>query len=263
MFAFLFNINLMVSQDAFLDYGKIVPPNPTTASLIKQVITPVDANSGLPSIGIPLYTIETNSFSFPITLNYQSGGIGVSEEASMVGLGWALNSSGVISRSIKGKPDFESEVTHGTGYLGTSGPAPDPSTSVDHEGDSYFFPPSNKFRRANEYCEFPVNGILQKFSPIQDLAYEYGPDYQPDVYYFNVDGLSGSFIMKTNGEIFLLEKNDLVITWKYDPEINNNPSFEITSANGTKYSFKHVEKTTISPNDTPTVYNSSWFLTRI
>ena len=132
---------------------KIVPPSPEAASLGKFVEVPVSYYTGLPNISVPLYTIESGEIKLPIQVSYHARGIQVSEIASQVGIGWALNAGGVITRQIRGKADesnngylvenfyntfFTSEQTRKSVYdLSTSGV--DPDNLIDMEPDVYFF----------------------------------------------------------------------------------------------------------------------------
>ncbi len=84
---------------------KLVPPSPDAAALGKYGAIPVDKSTGIPQISIPLYEIKTPRFTLPISLSYHASGIKVDEIASWVGIGWALNAGGVITRSIVGSPD--------------------------------------------------------------------------------------------------------------------------------------------------------------
>lgn len=89
------------------DYvGKIIPQSPQTAQLLKYGNYPVDHSSGLVQIDIPLYTIEYDGVTVPISISYHASGIKVDELASVVGLGWTLNAGGVIGRSIMGSEDI-------------------------------------------------------------------------------------------------------------------------------------------------------------
>lgn len=48
-----------------------------------------------------------------VSIDYAGGGVGVSESPSLVGLGWYLNSGGIITRTVRGMPDDMSTY----GYL--------------------------------------------------------------------------------------------------------------------------------------------------
>lgn len=91
----------------------ISPKAPNTAALEKYGDYQVSMFSGLPTISIPLYTIQTGDLKVPISLDYHASGIRVSELASWAGLGWSLSAGGQISRKIRGLPD----ETDGSGYL--------------------------------------------------------------------------------------------------------------------------------------------------
>lgn len=84
-------------------------PSPTAASLGQYADVPVSLYAGLPQINIPIYDIDMGNYTLPISLSYHASGIKVSQEASWVGLGWALNAGGVITHSIKGTDDIEKE----------------------------------------------------------------------------------------------------------------------------------------------------------
>lgn len=49
---------------------------------------------------IPLLEVD----GYPINISYSSG-IGMEDQASMVGLGWTLNAGGIINRAVRGIPD--------------------------------------------------------------------------------------------------------------------------------------------------------------
>lgn len=83
-----------------------VPPGPNAASLGIYGQVPVSEYSGVPEISIPLHTISTGDFNMPVSITYHGRGFRTSDEASWVGLGWALNIGGVITRSKRQLDDF-------------------------------------------------------------------------------------------------------------------------------------------------------------
>src|SRR5688572_12352956 len=90
-----------------------VPPSPEAWAFAKYGNYSVSRETGIPSISIPLYTVQQGDISVPINLTYHAAGIKVDEKASWVGLGWDLNIAGIISRTVKGYPD----ELPGAGYL--------------------------------------------------------------------------------------------------------------------------------------------------
>jgi YD repeat-containing protein len=69
----------------------IFSKTPEAAAFLKYGEYPIDLSTGVPSISIPIYTIETHNFKLPISLDYHASGIKVNQEATWVGLGWNLN----------------------------------------------------------------------------------------------------------------------------------------------------------------------------
>ncbi len=82
-----------------------IPPSPEAAAFAKYGQYPVDKNTGVVKIDIPLYTIKSGELELPISISYHASGIKVDEIASWVGLGWTLNAGGAVSRAIMGGPD--------------------------------------------------------------------------------------------------------------------------------------------------------------
>ncbi|MFT4223126.1 hypothetical protein [Dysgonomonas sp.] len=89
----------------FPSLSSIQPIEPTSTSLGKYGEYSMNYSKGLPNISIPLYEIKSGDLTIPLTLNYQGGGIKVSQEATWVGLGWDLSYGGQITRVVNGFPD--------------------------------------------------------------------------------------------------------------------------------------------------------------
>ncbi|MCH7408720.1 hypothetical protein MM239_04890 [Belliella sp. DSM 111904] len=85
---------------------EIIPPSPQAQMIEKFIDFPVDLSSGLPQISLPIYTIKTKEFNFPIQLNYHNSGLKPNSDVSgIVGLGWSLNCVGNVSRIMNQMPD--------------------------------------------------------------------------------------------------------------------------------------------------------------
>src|SRR5258708_37051847 len=150
------------STTQMVDLPNVVPPSPNAAALGKFGDIPVGAYTGIPNIGIPLYTMQVGKYSLPISLDYHSGGLKVEEVSSSVRLGWALSAVGVITRSMHGQPD-EGANGYFTRYgLTAAMSAADPTVTAS-------------------FC----GGTLRK---------------QPDHFYFNFVGQSGKFILDTTAQ---------------------------------------------------------------
>src|SRR5206468_12879173 len=93
---------------------RVSVPSPTAASLGRFGDIPVSLSRGVPEITIPLFTVKGKTLELPVSLKYHGGGIRVEEIGSWVGIGWALEAGGVITRSVRGWADDKAD-----GYLST------------------------------------------------------------------------------------------------------------------------------------------------
>ena len=84
----------------------ITPVSPEAAALAKMVNYPVNLNTGVPDISIPLYKIESGGMVLPITLQYHAAGFQLNEHSTRTGLGWSLSCDLQITRSINGRDDL-------------------------------------------------------------------------------------------------------------------------------------------------------------
>ena len=146
----------------------VVMPTPNAASLGKYGDIPVDLVSGLPNISVPIYTLEDGPLRLPISLSYHASGVRVSELSSWVGLGWSLIGGGMVSRTVMGIPD---EVANGYWFAGDE---------VENNYDDRI------------WLKDVVDGIR---------------DAEPDIFSFNVSGLSGKFYFDKNNDVHIIPKN--------------------------------------------------------
>ena len=91
----------------------IIPPSPKVASLGIFGQVPVGHFTGTATIDIPLYKIRYKELTLPISIIYNTIGNKPDIFPGPVGLGWALQAGGMITRIIKGSP-----VSRGIGLLG-------------------------------------------------------------------------------------------------------------------------------------------------
>lgn len=203
---------------------KVIPVSPTAAALGQYGNIPISLYTGLPDISISLWDMKGREINLPISLSYRASGIKVEENASWVGLGWSLNAGGVITRTIRDKPDF------GIGIYGRASlPLSNASVST--------------FEAVNQYYN--------------SSAY----DLEPDIFYYNFNGKSGSFSFDGQGIAHFSQFDDIKI--KYTPDIEHVAGvgsygqFEITTSDGTLYIFKDREITLLSSDP------SAWYLSKI
>lgn len=212
----------------------IVPPSPNAFSLTKKIAYPVSEHTGVPNISIPLYKLLSKNVSVPIELNYHASGIKVGDIASNVGLGWSLNAGGVITRVRQGRSDFGVNCDGTDVY----------NAIIDSDG------------------EYSTSNIL-----------DYGAhrcDGEPDVFYFNILGRGGRFVLDRDGNPILLPFQNIKIKPAIGPIKEN--FWTIIDENGVEYVFGkekgHVEETQISALRgfafwAEGRYTSSWYLSEI
>lgn len=194
--------------DKLVDF---LPPAPNASAITRYGEATVNKNSGAPGISIPLYTIKSTKLSTTVSLGYSSSGIKVDEIASRVGMGWAINAGGVITRTLRGVPD---------------------------ETNNRHYP----------YATIATN--WQTFNYMKRIAesqstwgYSNGFDAEPDLFNFSFDGYSGSFVFDGNGYV---QVNKSGIKIEKDFSGNAPWNFKIITADGTIYLFGGagaVEKT--------------------
>jgi YD repeat-containing protein len=216
-------LGLLITQASFPQaeqtLNKVVITPPTAASLIKYVDIPVNYHTGIPQIGLPIYTLKEGPLEVPISLSYHSGGIKLDEQASWVGLGWSLNAGGVITRTVIGTPD-----ENGTAEYGKNN-----SSHLSNNGyNNYYFQFDGSSPLATHdvaYLNNISNGIW---------------DGEPDLFFFNFNGYSGKFYFNDDGRPVLVPESDFKIDYTYtvtSGQYNSIQQFIITTSDGTKYYF--------------------------
>lgn len=195
--------------------GKINIASPNASSIGKYGDIPVSYHTGVPQISIPIHQVTDGSLSIPISISYHAGGLRVEEQDSWVGAGWALNAGGVITRTVKSKPDEKQPLA---GQL---------------------------FGHFSDYgiASFYQNWVTAGHAAIQ-------ADLEPDLFSFNFNGYSGKFYFNDDRTPMLVTESDLKIETVYVPNVTwgaNTPgtwngdigiqTFIITTPDGTKYYF--------------------------
>lgn len=214
---------------------QILQPSLEAQSLGDFAEIPVDLYTGRTNINIPLFTITHNDIEVPVSLSYHGGGIKVDDECGVVGLGWILNASGVVSRIVRGMPDelYEPGIVAGYNRL----------------NDFRCIGSNNRFRefinkmKARNNDGDPNAMVWQPTTQEKELLQwmeEYGKlydeghfDTSPDNFTFSVQGLYGAFV---NGKASQKQSNTgCSIT-------QSTNSFQITDANGLTYMFNDIEQ---------------------
>jgi hypothetical protein len=224
---------------------KVIPLAPNAAALAKYGEIPVSYHTGTANVSIPLYTLQSGDIQFPIELSYHTGGIRVNELAGWTGLGWTLNAGGVVTRTLMDKDDLNSTAL--TPEVVTKGQLQKSLYDLSAQTN----PPHDKgfTSTRGEYFDFTsaLNGSIDFY------------DTEYDIFNYNVNGLSGRFILTRNTRQAIQEKkSDLVIV---SPPGGTNLEFKIIDTNGVIYIFNNIEIASLPP--TANLYNTAWYLTRI
>ncbi|WP_449389299.1 hypothetical protein [Chryseobacterium lineare] len=172
------------------------PTSPDAYSLSKVGKLPMDLFNGKANINIPIYSVRIGGLDFPIGLSYNTGGIKQNEIASSVGLGWALSMPNSISKNIFDKDDdfsplFFHDINHAT----------------------------------NTLAGFDIFDNTKQAD--MDLLSSGQYDLKPDLYMYNLPGLSGNFIVNNNIG-YTIPHEDIKIE-------KVSPGFTITDTQGNRY----------------------------
>jgi|GEM_PF-1457568 len=234
----------------------VLPPSPNAAALMKFSDIPVSLYTGTADVTVPIYTIQARGLTVPISVEYHTGGIKVSEEASSVGLGWALSAGGSISRTIMDKDDFNS----GYNYFGTYVPQlPGDLTVLQYpQGGS---PDGQYFNGPYLYSLSCTDKILTTAGTedfYNALSESASLDFEPDLFNYNFGGHMGKFMLTRTGGIVLQRQDNIRISY----EMNGN-SFTIWDERGNQYYFAAKDTIQSSTGLPASLAVSSWNISRI
>lgn len=183
---FLLFLLMALSQIANAQFDKsggVIVPAPNSISILKQSNTPVNLYSGIVSIPASLYELQARGgYNIPLSLLYNAVGNKVQDVASNVGLGWSMSSNSLVTRVVRGLPDEQAN-----GYFGSD--------------------MGNKITGVLDVAT--LNGIRNG-----DL------DAEPDLFYFNLNGVLGKFVFdKNKTPIVLNDKSISVINSPFKKEL--------------------------------------------
>lgn len=153
--------------------------SPNSSSLGKYGDLPMSLYSGKANVDIPLYSLNEGGLQLNVNLNYDTGGVRVSDVPSWVGQNWTLNAGGTIVRTIKGKT-FDEQIFDWSGY---------PTTQ---KGYYYNY---SKLAGANWNSETYLSDLAKNAG----TSIDYMHDLEPDIFTFNFFGISGKFFIGEDG----------------------------------------------------------------
>ena len=154
---------------------EIIPPSPEAAAFMKAGLGNVNFSNGAITTRISLYDMKVHDYTLPLSLSYSSQGMKVDEASSRVGMGWSLQAGGMITRTVRGKPDELAIANPGL-----------PTHFLDDNGTNYTY-----------------------FSNAAGAAS--GHDTQRDEYFFSFNGYSGKYVINDNNQAVCLSNENLKI----------------------------------------------------
>ncbi|GGE17821.1 DUF5977 domain-containing protein [Sphingobacterium cellulitidis] len=203
----IFHTFVLGQEKYFTDFKRVAIKSPEVSVFQKHTYYPMDLQTGKSNIFIPLHDIQVGWLNLPISLNYHTGGIKVTEKASQIGLGWVLEAGGVITRSKNGGNDLLKK-----GYPSVRFSIPSISdVNYPIPGVDFYF----KYLFGAEYPAKDINRMN---------------DLEPDMFTYSFKGTSGVFYLIDS--VQCLQKNASAIKIKKQ---NNN--FIIQDDEGTNYYF--------------------------
>lgn len=223
--------------------------SPNMADFTRYGNIPVKMYTGELDVTVPVMSVPVgNQDQINLALSYNGSGFIPNKRPGTVGLNWNLNGIGAITRQVNGCPDDHIGVPQTAG--GTNG-------RFEHG----FMVGMKKLKDANNTLP---NGILDgsRLVPAKDnpngMYFEMrfkGPttdvsdtfETTPDVFYFNVNGLSGKFFMTSDGKIKVLADQPGVVTvdltaFNFQPYTTDcmplvTSEIRLIDENGNKYYF--------------------------
>lgn len=195
-----------------------------------QFDIPVDYYSGKPIISIPIYTLSDRTLSHHINLTYDASGLKVDDKASWAGLKWALAAGGQITRELHGLPDD---------YYGTG---TDLRTGWLHNSNASTI---GAFGYLADGAGLSCTTEPGQYSFVNGLGFN--RDTEPDIFKFDVGGLSGSFLFDNTGNVSnikLVPYQDVTVVPYRTTSTSPINRFDIITANGTRFVFSTTESST-------------------
>ena len=177
-------VNLILTGVFLQAQNALVPdilPSANAQALGKYGDFPVSHYTGQANVSIPIYSNNINDIALNINLQYDGTGIMVNNHGGWVGQNWTLETGGVITRSVQGVAD-EIGKFMGSDYFNLN--------------NSYF-----DVVAAGNYLTYDNTDTYEdlKIMAQNKLSTRYS-DTEPDIFSFNLMGMSGKFYFDQNGD---------------------------------------------------------------
>jgi YD repeat-containing protein len=187
----------------------------------------IDLYSGKPNINIPIYDTQIDGINLNISLNYDTSGVLVNQQASWVGQNWQLNAGGHITRIIRGASHDELDYSTPVIFPGYNNQFGDNWWGDDNRRrkmSGFFHQRSYIGLTGNDQHDlaklidksnihWPIRGGT--VNPIDPYNYR---DFEPDIFHFSFLGHSGFFFMDIDGNWNVHSDSNL----KVEFDLNND-----------------------------------------
>ncbi|QMW02852.1 RHS repeat domain-containing protein [Spirosoma foliorum] len=209
---------------------QITPKSPTVAALGRYGEYPVSMYTGLPSIEIPIHEFKVGTLTVPIKLTYHASGLKVNDLASWVGMGWSLQTGGLITRNVLSRPDEQDTPTTGVLNRSIVSPTYDPSCPTDA-------------------TDLPISNLATNLV-----------DSQRDLFAYRTPAGSNTFILPTLSSPVFLSPEPVSLTAS-----SGLSSFTLVDASGTQFRYADAETTFTNPTSSNAYasFTSAWHLSEI
>jgi|GEM_PF-2776750 len=213
---------------------KAIAPTASVATLGKYGNSSGVDNKGNFNTAIDFISLNDGNLTYNLGVSYSSNPLKLNDWGGRLGLQWSDKFTSAIYRTIRGLPDTSTNTK---------------VSDLDQVSWNY-----SQFQTLRDMCIALENNNGA------------GKDGESDIFYYNIFGLTGSFII-VNGQVLQINYSE-----KIKIEVGNNfDSFVITLKNGDKYYYGQNNVIEYTRYDTVCIEESApfiqqktaWFLTKI
>ncbi|WP_166923954.1 hypothetical protein [Flavobacterium poyangense] len=207
LFSILLIVNPIRSQGT-ASYLRLNVKAPNVTDFIRYGNIQASSFTGAIDLKIPLLSVQNNNQTpIDIGLIYNSSGFMPSKRSGLVGLNWALNVGGVISRQIKGVPDD---------YVGWPNEQSPSVLGVFNKNGFIIGLRKNPLFTTNDVFNFSSTTGFQHRA-LEWMLGTYGSNVayegSPDIFEFNFNGITGKFHIGNDGKAKVVtnQSNNLIV----------------------------------------------------
>lgn len=244
------------------------PPSIHAQTYLQNINHQVSHYTGALNVEIPIHTVCLKDIEIPVSLTYNTSGIKVEQEASVVGLGWVLNAGGVITKTIIGENDTHEPYT----YFNTDLCNGSPHIACNNLNDitGFYGPIDRDFTLCDylaplpSWTHFVTGGTYEeRFNALNNTVYDTaagGKEFAPDIFNYSFGNHSGTFIIKRDRSIVKEVEDNVVVEPVFSSDMRDIAEWRLTDTDGTTYIFSTTEKVEYRNLHK---CNGSWYLSRI